>query len=211
MTFFTPPSRFAALLRCIGAALALGTTGMSQAQSLPYALDLQHTKVHWEVRHFGTSTSRGRFDDIDGQLRVDFNAGRGEVSITIGTASISTGVAPLDTILRGEYFFASASAPTAYFVSRNFHFEGRQLTQLVGELTLRDRSVPLTLTARHFACRDDARLGRPVCGGDFEGEVRRGDLGITYGLPFVADRVKLVVQVEAVGPTPPAGPLFLGQ
>lgn len=193
MTFFTVAAR-------LGAGLACAAAWACQAQGVPYAFDPLHTRVHWEVLHFGTSTSRGRFDDIEGQLVVDFKAGRGETSFSIGTASIDTGVPALDTILRGEYFFASKAIPRAHFVSRTFRFDGGQLTQLTGELTLRDVSMPLTLTARRFACRVDATTLRRVCGGDFEGEVRRSDFGITYGLPFVADRVKLVVQVEASAP-----------
>ena len=187
-------------LRALGlAALALaGPNG--QAQSLPYQLDPQHTKVYWEVKHFGTSTSRGRFDDIEGQVMLDRTAGRGEVAITVGTASVTTGVPPLDTILRGEYFFASKAYPRAYFVSRRLTFKGDQLTELVGELTFRDVSTGLTLTATRFNCYRHPQLAREVCGGDFEGEVRRGELGITYGSPFVGDRVHLVVQIEAIAP-----------
>ncbi|MBS1898765.1 MAG: polyisoprenoid-binding protein, partial [Actinobacteria bacterium] len=37
-----------------------------------------------------------------------------------------------------------------------------------------------------------------VCGGDFEGSVDRSSFGMTFGLPLVADRVRLLVQVEAV-------------
>lgn len=171
----------------------------ARSQEMPvYDLDSRHTRVHWEVMHFGTSTSRGRFDAIDGVLRLDRAARRGEVSVRIGTASVDSGVPPLDGMLRGEHFFASRSFPDASFVSRRMRFEGDAIAGLDGELTLRDVSRPLSLKALHFACRPHPVHGREVCGGDFEGELRRGDYGITYGLPFVADRVRLVVQVEAV-------------
>lgn len=188
-------------LRLFGlAALVACASQSAQAQSLPYQLDPSHTKVFWEVRHFGTSTSRGRFDDIQGQVSLDRAAGRGEVAITVGTASVTTGVPPLDSILRGEYFFASAAYPRAYFVSRQLVFKDGRLTQVVGELTLRDVSTGLTLTATRFDCYTHPQLQREVCGGDFEGELSRGEFGITYGLPFVADRVRLVVQIEAIAP-----------
>lgn len=171
----------------------------ARSHELPvYDLDPQHTRVHWEVMHFGTSTSRGRFDVIDGALRLDRAARRGEVSARIATASVDTGVPPLDGMLRGEHFFASRGFPDASFVSRRLRFEGEAVSGLDGELTLRDVSRPLSLKALHFACRPHPVHGREVCGGDFEGELRRGDFGITYGLPFVADRVRLVIQVEAV-------------
>jgi polyisoprenoid-binding protein YceI len=63
---------------------------------------------------------------------------------------------------------------------------------------LRGVSEPLSLYARSFGCRTDARLRREVCGGDFEGDLKRGRFGATYGEPFVSDDVHLVVQVEGI-------------
>ena len=71
-------------------------------------------------------------------------------------------------------------------------------TALDGELTLRGISQPLRLVATRFACRQDARLQREVCGGDFEAELRRSDFGIDYGLPFVGNAVTVRVQVEGI-------------
>jgi polyisoprenoid-binding protein YceI len=39
-----------------------------------------------------------------------------------------------------------------------------------------------------------------VCGGDFEGELLRSDFGATFGLPLIANRVRLQVQVEGRRP-----------
>ena len=37
-----------------------------------------------------------------------------------------------------------------------------------------------------------------VCGGDFETEFARSAFGITHSLPFVADKVRVLIQIEAV-------------
>jgi polyisoprenoid-binding protein YceI len=63
---------------------------------------------------------------------------------------------------------------------------------------LRGVSRPLGLRATHFACRTDEMLKREVCGGDFEGELLRSDYGSTFGLPFVGDKVRLLISVEGV-------------
>ena len=96
--------------------------------------------------------------------------------------------------LREADLLASTEFPDAYFVATRFRFEGDRLAEVRGEFTLRGVSQPLSLFARRFACRSDE--GTEVCGGDFEGELLRSDFGATFGLPFVADRVRLVVQVE---------------
>ena len=174
--------------------------GAAQAQSPPWRLDPQHTQVWWEVKHFGTSTHRGRFDEVEGQLRYDRATGAGELSVTVNTASVTSGVPPLDRMLRGEYFFASKDYAKAYYVSRRFRTEGGRLVALDGELTLRDKSTSFTLRAVRFGCYTPPDAAREVCGGDFEGELRRSEFGMTYGWPFVEDRVRIVVQAEAAAP-----------
>jgi polyisoprenoid-binding protein YceI len=186
------------LLSISCAVLVAAHAAPAAAEPATYAIDASHTKVYWETRHFGTSTHRGRFDRVDGNIQLDRNSGLGEVSISIDTASVSSGVPALDTVLRGGNFLASDAHPTAYFVSRGLHVERGQVQELRGEFTLRGVSRPLSLQATNFACRDDARLKREVCGGDFETEIRRSDFGSTFGLPFVGDKVHLLIAVEGI-------------
>ncbi|KQU78337.1 MULTISPECIES: YceI family protein [unclassified Rhizobacter] len=163
-----------------------------------YLIDPAHTHIQWEVRHFGTSTSRGRFDDIAGHVTLERAAQRGEASITIGTATVNSGVAPLDTILRSSSFLDVKNHPQAYFVASNFRFVDGQPAELRGELTLHGASQPVSLRAASFNCYAHPVLKREVCGGDFEAEFSRSGFGITYGLPFVGDTVKLQIGIEAI-------------
>jgi polyisoprenoid-binding protein YceI len=169
------------------------------AQPVSYSFDPAHSKVWWEVRHFGTSTHRGRFDAApQGSISIDRAAGRGDVSLSIDTTSVSSGVAALDTMIRGGSFLASGSHPSAYFVASQFKFDGQRLAELRGEFTLRGVSRPLSLRGISFACRMDELLKREVCGGDFEAELLRSDYGSTFGLPFVGDKVRLLISVEGI-------------
>ncbi|WP_280153591.1 YceI family protein [Piscinibacter sp. XHJ-5] len=188
----------ARILCLVGAAL-LGLAGPAvRAEPVGYAIDPSHTKVYWETRHFGTSTHRGRFDDVQGHIVLDRGAGSGEVSISIATASVSSGVPALDKVLRGSGFLASEAHPTAYFVARQLRFDGEKLSGLRGEFTLRGVSRPLELRSEHFTCRVDGMRKREVCGGDFEAEILRSEFGSTFGLPFVGDKVRLLIAVEGV-------------
>lgn len=169
----------------------------AQAQNVTYALDASHTRVHWEVSHFGTSTSRGRFDDITGHLQLNASTGLGEVSISLATASVNTGVAPLNSVLRGSYL-ASTEHPQAYFVASGWRWKVGAPLEVRGELTLRGVSRPLQLRAPRLTCSTHPVLQREVCGADLEAEFQRSDFGVTDGLPFIGDRVRLVIQVEAI-------------
>jgi polyisoprenoid-binding protein YceI len=178
-------------------ALFAGIVQAAQAAPEDFAIDPASTHVFWEVRHFGTSTIRGRFDAIAGSITLDRAAKSGSASFTIETRSVSTGFAPFDGVVRGAYLLAAEANPSAYFVANRFAFDGDQLASVTGEFTLRGVSQGLTLKAQRFSCRTDTEPPREVCGGDFEGEIDRSAFGLTYGLPFVSSRVRLLVQIEA--------------
>lgn len=200
MSLVTLTSRFCTTVRIyarVGVCLLSGNLATASAQGVTYALDPTHTRVHWEVLHFGTSTSRGRFDDITGSLALNAATGTGEVSVSIGTASVNTGVAPLDSVLRGSYL-ASSEHPQAYFVASGWHWKAGAPLELRGEFTLRGVSQALQLRAPQLSCYTHPMLQREVCGADLAGELTRSDFGITDGLPFVGDTVRLLIQVEAI-------------
>ena len=172
--------------------------GAALAEPQVFVLDPANTHVHWEVKHFGTSTIRGRFDVALGAITLDREARTGSVSMSVPTAAVSTGFAPFDGIVRGTYLLGSTAYPTAYFVAQRIEFDADRVAAVTGEFTLRGVGRPLTLRALRFGCRQATEPAREVCGGDFEAEFLRSEFGITHSLPFVADRVRLQVQVEAV-------------
>ena len=181
----------------LGALLAT-TSLAAAAQPTVYTLDLEHSFVTFEVLHFGTSTLRGRFGPLTGAVEIDRAAGTGSVSLRIDTASVSTGLPAFDARLRQSDLLASEAHPVAYFVASRFRFEGNAVAAVNGEFTLRDVSQGLELRALRFGCHTHPVQQREVCGGDFEGELKRGDFGASFGMPFVANRVRLVVQVEGI-------------
>jgi len=184
-------------------AIALACASLTAAAApASYTLDAQHSWVQFELMHFGTSTIRGRLGPARGVAVLDAAARSGEISIEIDTASISTGFAPFDERIRRDDLLATATYPTAWFVSRSLSFDGDRLVAARGELTLHGRSQPLTLTAKHYRCAAHPMLpATELCGGDFEGRFKRSDFGIDFGLPFVGDEVVLRVQVEGLRPS----------
>jgi polyisoprenoid-binding protein YceI len=167
----------------------------ARAEPASYVLEPEHTQVRFELLHFGTSTISGRFGAVKGAATIDPARGQGELSVRVATASVSTGVPFFDARIRAADLLASEAWPEAYLVATRFTFDGEKLTGLRGEFTLRGISQPLSLRALRYACRDDEATGQRLCGGDFEGELLRSDFGINFGLPFIGDRVRLIVQV----------------
>jgi polyisoprenoid-binding protein YceI len=171
--------------------------GQTIAQPVAYTLDPDHSWVHFEVMHFGTSTTRGRFGPLAGDVVLDAAAGSGVLSLRIATAGVDTGLAFFDSRLRRSDLLASEEHPYADFTATDWRFDGGRLRAVTGDFTLRGVARPLTLTATHFACRQDPARGE-VCGGDFEGTLYRTTYGMLYGWPFIANTVRLRVQVEGV-------------
>jgi polyisoprenoid-binding protein YceI len=183
----------------VAALAALLAFAPARAEPLTYQLDPAASFVHFELLHFGTSTVRGRFGPVEGSVTLDRAAGRGELGLRIATTSLSTGVPVFDARVRQSDMLATEAFPEAFFVASRFRFDGDKLAEVRGEFTLRGVSQPLSLLARHFACREE---DVPE-GGRFEAEITRGDFGINYGLPFIANRVLLRIPVEGRRPIQP--------
>jgi polyisoprenoid-binding protein YceI len=196
-------------LRC-AAALTLASSGAGAAAQAPasapaaaasWRLDPTHSFVHFEVLHFGASTLRGRFGPLNGEIALDRAARSGRVQVVVPTAAVSTGLPVLDARLREPDMLSAEAHPQAYFIAERFDFDAQgNVTSVRGEFTLRGSSQPLTLKAQRFRCYSNPLFRREVCGGDFEGELVRSTFGITHSLPFVADKVRLLVQVEVIAP-----------
>lgn len=180
--------------------LALASVAIvAHAESASYTIDPTHTFVTFEITHFGTSTTRGRFDRKEGTVQIDRAAKTGKAELTFDMSSISTGVPQLDRHLSSKDFFNVAEQPNAKFVGDKFIFDGDKLSAVAGHLTLMSKTRPVTLKATRFNCYVNPMLKREVCGGDFEATIQRSEWGISYGLPApVSDEVRLLIQVEAI-------------
>ncbi len=184
----------------IAAALAAASlVSNANAEVSTYSIDPTHTFVTFEVAHFGTSTSRGRFDKKEGTIVLDKAAKTGNVELTLETGSINTGTTAFDKHLQSESFFNSGSFPSAKFVANNFSFSGDKVSEVAGQLTLLGRTNAVVLKATNFNCYINPLLKREVCGGDFETTIQRSQWGMAWGINMgIPDTVRLTVQVEAV-------------
>lgn len=177
---------------------SLTAAGLAQAAPATYTVDPTHTFVTFEAKHFGTSTNRGRFDKKSGTVTLDTEAKTGQVEITLETGSINTGTGPFDGHLKSKDFFNVEAFPQATFKSTKVVFDGDKVGAVVGDLTLLGKTQTVTLRANNFGCYENPMLKRQVCGGDFETTIQRADFGMSYGLPFIPNDVRLVIQVEAI-------------
>lgn len=202
-----------ALRGCVSCLVLLA--GPALAQQEEYVVDQQHTFPSFAVDHLGISTQRGRFERTKGRIVLDREAGTGSVEVVIDAASVSTGNAALDAVIRGEDFLNAERHPALAFRADAIAFEGGVPKRAAGELSIAGVTRPVELRLTRFGCTRLPFLVRYTCGADIEASLKRSEYGITAYKGFVGDEVRLVIQVEAVrveravpaGPVEPEGSL----
>jgi len=183
-------------LKFLSAAL-LAVTALS-ANAGTYNIDASHTYPSFEADHKGLSLWRGKFDKTSGVIQMDRAAKTGSMDITIDAASINFGLEKMNNHARSPDMFNVEKFPTVTYKGKSFKFEGEQLVEVDGELTMLGVTKPVKLKVNRFKCVMDKRMNREVCGADASAEFKRTDFGLNYGTPNFAPEVKLAIQVEAV-------------
>lgn len=170
------------------------------AGAADYVIDPTHTYANFAIDHLGFSTQRGRFNRSSGSVSFDETARAGSIDISIETASLDTGFALRDEVLRGAAWFNAQDFPYILFRSQSFVFNEQQPVGVEGTLTLLGESRPMRLEITRFKCGLNLLLRKRGCGADAQGVLRRSEFGLNNGLPFIGDEVRLHIQVEAYQP-----------
>ena len=165
--------------------------------AVSYLIDPGHTYPSFEINHLGFSTQRGRFNASKGVIELDQVNQTGSIDISIDVASLDTGHALRDRILLGPDWFDRERFPTIRYRANRFIFAGGKPVAVAGELTLRGITQPLQLEVSRFHCGINLTVQKRACGADAHGVISRSAFGMTSGLPFVGDEVRLDIQVEA--------------
>lgn len=165
-----------------------------------WQIDPAHTSVEFGVRHLMISTVRGRFSGVTGALTP---APRPTVEVAIPVATIDTGVRQRDDHLRSADFFDADNHPTMNF--RGELVEGSLTTGgvLVGELTIRGATRPVTLEVEANGEQRDP-WGNTKLGFTASTTIDRTAFGLTWnqvletGGIAVGEKVKITIDVQVV-------------
>ncbi len=171
----------------------------SAAEADEYELDPSHTSVVWSVSHFGFSSPSGKFSNLTGKLMLDEQKPENSsVNITIDTASVMTGVPKLDEHIRSKDFFDIEKYANATFVSDSVVLSGPDSAKVAGKLTLHGVTKPVTLDVKMNKIGESPVTKKKTAGFSASTHFKRSDFNMTYGLPGVADDVKVSIESEAV-------------
>lgn len=167
-----------------------------------FALDPAHTRVGFVARHMMVSKVRGSFGEVSGEITVAEEPTESTVAVTIGVASISTGVADRDAHLRSADFLELDKYPDLTFRSTGLE-PGEDGFTLRGDLTIRDvtREVALAVEFEGVAA---SPWGQEVIGFTARTEIDREDYGITWnqaletGGVLIGKKITIEIEAEAI-------------
>ena len=172
------------------------------APSNTWQIDASHSELSFRIRHF-VSKVRGTFGAWRGRIVADpQQLGDGRVEIVIDASTIDTQHERRDADLRSANFFEVETYPQITFTSRSVQVDGTDLT-IVGDLTIRGITKPVTLTGEYIGTTTDNR-GRRRIGFEASTTVNRLDWGLTWnrlaegGGAMLGDDVEISIVVAAV-------------
>lgn len=190
-------------MRSLAAALAFSLVSLTAfAEPVDYTLDMSHSSIGFKVPHLVVSSVSGRFKEVNGAvIKIDDqDLTKSQVSIDIKVDSISTDETKRDEHLKSPDFFDSKKYPSIKFTSKKITKAGKGY-KLLGELTIRDKTLPVTLDAQ-VSAPVKTPWGKQVRAIKLTGKINRTAFGLTYskaletGGLVVGEEVTLDIEAE---------------
>ena len=98
-------------------------------------------------------------------------------------------------MLSGD-FFGTEEHPTATYRSTSVTPGSGSTWTVQGDLTIKGVTKPVTLKVDSFNCGANPFTKKDMCGADLSGSIKRSDFGMKFGIPAIADEIKLAIAVE---------------
>ncbi|HEX5339999.1 MAG TPA: YceI family protein [Gammaproteobacteria bacterium] len=169
------------------------------ADGVSYTLDPNHTQVQFNWSHLGFSHPGADFDTISGTLIWDAtDIAHSSVSVRIPVASIHTHVPALDQKLKSAEFLDAGKFPEIRFISTKVEPVGSNHFRVTGNLTVHGVTRPAILDVTLNRSGMYPMLNVPALGFDASTVLKRSEFGVSEGIPFVGDDIRVRITSEAL-------------
>ncbi len=171
-----------------------------------WALDPNHTGVHFKVRHLGLTNVRGRFNHLDAWLEVGDSLESTAFGATIDISSVDTNQPDRDTHLRSTDFFAADANPTMTFTSTTIRDQGDDIYIADGDLTINGTTRIVSLNIEFTGATVFPGDGREHAGFIATTQIVRDDFGIDFNMPLGVDafalgkRIDVEIDIQFIAP-----------
>ena len=173
-------------------AFAQATADSAKAEAGTYAIEPEHTRVRFDVSHFGFTKYDGEFRKVSGMLSLDPAAPDGsKVDIAIATDSVMVPNAKLKEELDGAQWLDAAKYPQITFKSTKVTKTGDDTADVIGDFTMHGVTKPLTLHVKLNKAGVNPINKRYTSGFEAKGQLMRTDFGVKTYAPMIGDAVDI--------------------
>jgi polyisoprenoid-binding protein YceI len=183
----------------------LPSTSAAVSETTAWDIDTTHASAGFKVRHLMVAQVRGQLGPVSGTLFIDDQAlERSRVEVSIDARGIDTRDAKRDEHLRSPDFLDVASYPTVGFRSTEVRPKRGGSLAVVGDLTIRGVTRPVTLDVDPLPPAVTDPWGNTKRGATARARINRKDWGLQWNLALeaggvvVADEVAIEIEVELV-------------
>lgn len=174
------------------------------AHAAEYTVDPDHSSIGFKVRHLGISSVAGQFADVSGNFTFDpKNIKAASAQAKIAAKSVDTQQAKRDEHLRSPDFFAAEQFPEISFTSKEITAVDGNEFKVLGDLTIRGQTRPVTLDAEYQGSATDP-WGNERIAIEAETTINRKDWGLTWnklteaGSIVVGEDVKITLEIQGI-------------
>lgn len=167
-----------------------------------WGIDPAHSEIHFKVRHMMVSTVTGSFKEFSGMVETeeeDFT--NANITFEAVVSSIETNSEQRNEHLKSDDFFNAEQFPKLTFQSKSFTKKSGNDYELVGDLTIRDKTHEVKLDTVYHGTAVDP-YGNTKAGFEITGKINRKDFDLKWsavteaGGVVVSDEVRLDLNVQ---------------
>lgn len=169
-----------------------------------WGIDVLHSDIQFKVKHLMINTVTGQFKSFSTRVEMeDTNLETASIHFEADIDSIETNNEQRNGHLKSADFFDAENFPKLTFDSTSVTRTGSDTFDVVGNLTIRGTTLPVTLKATAGGTMVDF-YGNTKAGFDLEGTIKRKAYGLSWdaiteaGGVVVSDDVRLVLNVQLV-------------
>lgn len=168
---------------------------------MAWKFDPFHTQVEFSAKHLGMMTVRGHFAEVTAGGTIDPDRPEStSVEATINTSSIRTHNDQRDKDLRSSNFLEVDKYPTMSFKSTKIVPAGGDRYRVIGDLTIKGVTKPVTFEVVKYGEFNDPRMGHRI-GYAAETKINRKEFGMRFdamldGKFIVSDEIQINIEGE---------------
>lgn len=181
----------------------LGLSTLSSAADLSgvpsgsYSVDPTHAYITFSYNHLGMSNPVLSFDDFTIDLNLDNeDPTKSTVNVTIDANSVVAGSEVWKSHLTGGKFFNTAKHPEITFTSTGIEAARDGNYTIMGDLTIKGESKPVSLEVTINAAMNHPMSGAPTIGLNAAGNLIRSEFGMGANAPHISDEVEVNITAE---------------